>query len=661
MTGERHSDEPDFLDDDFAIDEDLTGKPELSELFEAEDEHAIAPAGENPDEEDVLFTDHTEGLRTSESFTVEKSFREDAASTWNGDGLELEEQVGVPSEGEESPELVEAEETFAEELNTLLEGEEEFGLDSEHELELVGGASAEQAPDEISMSGPFVIDEGEGSWQDEEAATPAAAAAEVETGDEFELAAAAAEAGHEEGWEPLPASQMDTLAEVGEVAAADGEDVVYGDAAAEDELVGAAAAYRPALVGDDEVEGHDIYADEAADNQLIVAPARRGRGLRLLMSLAASLALLAGGAVVVLRPEWFGLRNEPERVQQVQVPRPKVAVTVPMPAQPGGAATTPKTGEPKTGEPKTGEPKTGEPSAKDPGATVPPVTPMPTDPQPAGPTATDPQVAQVDPPKDPQATDPQATDPVPPKPPTDPVATVDPTPVPPTDPVTPPTATPVPQTVPSAQAWPVPQTSPSANLASNASRSPEVGSLVRVNDDLMIGEPEALPPPVQGLEGVVPGTRAFAQLHNGNYFIGSVKAADADRLTLKMEHGEVTLQVASIARLTQLGSADYEQLQQVTSGFVRLTNNNRLVGSILSGIADDHIVLEFRSNRVMLPKSVIGEIVQGQGDDDVRLDTTREEDAWLRQMSERQLGSGQGPTAPKQPPVPAPQDAAKPR
>ena len=59
------------------------------------------------------------------------------------------------------------------------------------------------------------------------------------------------------------------------------------------------------------------------------------------------------------------------------------------------------------------------------------------------------------------------------------------------------------------------------------------------------------------------------------------------------------------ARLTELGSSDYEQLQKAASGFVRLTNNNRLVGGILSHIADDHIVLEFRSNRVMLPRSAL--------------------------------------------------------
>lgn len=76
----------------------------------------------------------------------------------------------------------------------------------------------------------------------------------------------------------------------------------------------------------------------------------------------------------------------------------------------------------------------------------------------------------------------------------------------------------------------------------------------------------------------------------------------------------MTLRNFEVARLTELGSSDYEQLQKAASGFVRLTNNNRLVGGILSRIADDHIVLEFRSNRVMLPRSAIGEVVQGESD-----------------------------------------------
>jgi hypothetical protein len=147
----------------------------------------------------------------------------------------------------------------------------------------------------------------------------------------------------------------------------------------------------------------------------------------------------------------------------------------------------------------------------------------------------------------------------------------------------------------------------------------------------------------KAMDGVMPGSRAFAQLHNGNYFIGKVKQIAAETITLRVETGEVTLATAEIAQLTRLGTTDYDELQKATKGFVRLTNNNRLVGGILSRIADDHIVLEFRSNRVMLPRSAIGEIVSGTSSvSKVRLGTTTEEDSWIRALAERELGTGQG-------------------
>jgi hypothetical protein len=112
--------------------------------------------------------------------------------------------------------------------------------------------------------------------------------------------------------------------------------------------------------------------------------------------------------------------------------------------------------------------------------------------------------------------------------------------------------------------------------------------------------------------------------------------------------------VEAIARLTELGSVDYEELQRVTSGFVRLRNNNRLVGGILSNIADDHVVLEFRKNRVILPRSLVGEVVQGESESAIRIDTTSEEDDWLRRLAEREVGAGANGAAPAPVPAPAP-------
>jgi hypothetical protein len=167
--------------------------------------------------------------------------------------------------------------------------------------------------------------------------------------------------------------------------------------------------------------------------------------------------------------------------------------------------------------------------------------------------------------------------------------------------------------------------------------------LVRVGDDLMLGDLAEMTRP-KIVDGVLPGSRAFAQLRNGNYFIGSIKTAGTETVTLSLEKGEVTIAMHELTRLTELGSADYEELQRATSGFIRLTNNNRLVGGILSRIADDHVVLEFRSNRVMLPKSLVGQVVQGEGDAAVRLNVTSEENDWVKKLAERQLGSGTAPT-----------------
>lgn len=151
------------------------------------------------------------------------------------------------------------------------------------------------------------------------------------------------------------------------------------------------------------------------------------------------------------------------------------------------------------------------------------------------------------------------------------------------------------------------------------------------------------------LAGVAPGSRAFAQLHNGNYFVGRVKKVAEAAITLRVATGEVTLPRDAVAQLTRLGSAEYEELQRATQGSVRLTNNQRLVGGILTRIADDHVVLEVRSNRVMLPKDSVGQILSGDDRREVRLGTTSEEDHWLRTIAARELGTGRGLEAPSEP------------
>ncbi|MBL8730269.1 MAG: hypothetical protein JNM25_17760 [Planctomycetes bacterium] len=626
MTGEsqRDDDNDDFLDDDFVIEDIAPKNEDLDRLFETPPGHSKAgAAAAEPDAEDVLFAEPELGYAAPTTFQGGPEFAEGAAGTWDGDALDLEAEaasnLGAPPEA-----MAAAEASFAKELDSLLQGDDDFALDSEQELEVIGAgaAGAGDGISEFEQSGPFVLDDGDGMWQDESA----------DSGDELGVPLGAAsgdeQVAPEPGWEPLPAARVDDLAEVGEVARAEADepyeaadadaDPVYGEAfadGAEPELVGVAA----------EAEGHDIYVQDEDDNEVIGARERGGRGFRVLLPLAATLTVLAAGAVVVLRPEWLGLRLQPERVQQAEITRPTVAVPVPTPAGPAPVV-----------------------AVTEPPPVAPP-TPPPVEPPPPAPVEPTPPTVVVSEPPPADPAPPVAVEP--PSPEVPPVAVEPPAPA---DPALPVVTAPTPEL----PGWPVlPAVTASPKGADGLPQ--QRNRLVRVSDDLMIGEPDDLDGRTRSADGVAPGSRAFAQLQNGNFFIGNVKTADAQRITLRVDNGEVTIPRAAIARLTELGSADYEDLQKVTSGFVRLTNNNRLVGGILSGIADDHVVLEFRKNRVMLPKALVGQVVQGEGDAAIRLDTTREEDDWLRRLIERQLGSGTG-AEPPTPPTP-PQGSQSPR
>lgn len=770
MTGDTHNnDDSDFLDEDFVV-EDIVGKnDDLEDLF---DEPA-QPAAEDPadkadedkDEDDLLFTDHTEGLDAEEQFQ-KPTFAEDGDSEWNGELLDLEsvgeDATAVPdasAEEEEAmadPELAEAKESFASELDSMLSDEEDFALDSEADLQVVG----DDGVSEFEQSGPFVLDDGEGLWSDEaeaasleEASTPGADAfagddfagddfadleplepvAEVddaELSDEVELfdeqpletvdpfaeeqaeetfsvaegEAIAADANpfvnmtHElppetfddaseaptmvtegafdeldeiveggaaetpaaepfdamplldateggevgqPGWEPLPSASMDELSEVDEVQRADEveydtsgyeEDEVYdesaeGEEAYEDEY--AEHEYTPEEL--EGVDGHDIYAEDEDEQQGVVVGgpgSHRRRSWSLVLSLAASLMIIGLAATVVVRPAWFGLRVAPEQVARVEVPRPRVDLVVPEPpkveetveqpvelptettpteTQPADAlpaGTEPEGSKAADGQSGEGATQEGAPSETTSAGKQP--EPLIGQNEPQGTESAQPNVADGQP----QSTEGQGM---------------------------------VAVNTPKPEQWPVASSQQKPKVES------EEETLARFGDNLLVGGiGKGDTSNGTALDGVLPGSRAFAQLHNGNYFIGKVKQIAGETITLRVETGEVTLPTIEIAQLTRLGSNDYEELQRATKGFVRLTNNNRLVGGILSKIADDHVVLEFRSNRVMLPKSAIGEIVSGEEDASVRLGTTSEEDNWLKKIAERALGNGRGAeTAPK--------------
>ncbi len=646
MSGEHpRDDEPDFLDDDFVLEDDAAfgdlpdeAAPapgpdgDLDELFapvapQAEDaddlddelfavdepETGSTPLGTGPEEEAILFTDHTEGLDPTQSFQGGGEFGEGVASRWDGEGLELEDEANLPEPGATlSPREVEAATAdFEQELSSMIEEDDDLVVDSEQDLELVDGPvpvgrgsrpAHEDFDDgeDLPTLEPLEDFATEGVGSD--------AFADAQAIDPDELAVAEDEPIDPE-WAPLDEAALAQQAE--EV-----ENPYAAEYYAEDE-------------SPEEAEGHDLYVEDEPEVAEVVGGQRRGgRMLSMFASLAASLAILASGAVVVMRPEWFGLSVAPERVPSAQVTRPEIKVAAPAPALPPlPVAVTAPTDPVGTGQTPV-DPATGtEPTPVDPG----PVTPIENGSDPVTPAPVDPVAPeQVPTPVDSKPSDTttvaQGTEPMPVVPVTSP------------EPVTP-----VEKVF--EDNWPVPVVAKGQDPVAVQSQ------LVRINDHVLLGDTIKMNPrPSQAVDGMVPGSRAFAQLINGNYFIGSVKTIDADTLTLKVETGEVSIPVVTIARLTALGSRDFEELQKMTAGSVRLTNNNRLVGSILSGIADDHVVLEFRSNRVMLPKSVIGDILEGQEQSDIRLDTTSEEEDWLRSLIERELGTGLGaPVAPKPP------------
>ncbi len=136
---------------------------------------------------------------------------------------------------------------------------------------------------------------------------------------------------------------------------------------------------------------------------------------------------------------------------------------------------------------------------------------------------------------------------------------------------------------------------------------------------------------------VPPGARAFAQLHNGNFFVGHVKAVAADSLVLELEAGEVSLSKEELQTVTALGSEEYAELQQATTGVLRLSNSNRLVGEILRSVSDDNYVLQMHSDRVVVPKNIVEQFLQQPDESGLRFGRTRDEDEWLRKLAARHL------------------------
>lgn len=140
---------------------------------------------------------------------------------------------------------------------------------------------------------------------------------------------------------------------------------------------------------------------------------------------------------------------------------------------------------------------------------------------------------------------------------------------------------------------------------------PPSNDLSRVGEDLEVRVAEA---PVRGrvhelADGIATGNQAFAQLKNLNFFVGRVKAMDANFITLALDPGEITLAFEELTAIVPLASEEYRLMQGGQESFVRLRNSNRLFGRILAngGIADN-IVIEVQKNLVTIPRHAIEEI-----------------------------------------------------
>ena len=634
MNGDAHNNEivPSRVDglsaDEFVVEDIADSEECLSALFDASDvglgdrhnrDVCAAESGLELDEEsEALFRVDAEEVAPtvfgSDDGAPVFSEDRDSSPLWDGGGLELEDGPVSGSTDSEPSALEAAADSFAVELSSMLDDAEDFALDSDVELEVVSS-------DPGAMSGApetFLLDDSEGLLGLGDAAEldageaaaggPAAGAAGTYT---FDLSSSVSEQGDlpRDGqetsddaaalreWGEIEAS----IDQVSEPIAAEVAFDVFADVPSEptyEQDLG--DAVDPASLGPNGAagasqEGHDIYAEEASSADVTGAAASRRRVVRL--GLCAAAAVFVGvGVAVLMWPSLLGQAAAPVAVERVELVRPRVAVAVEEPSAPAALEPPVRDRRPATG----GVSNVAAPSPRPDAASVE--------------TGRDRLPSEAL--GDVRAADHGAQSP----------------------------------TTASSDAG--------AGGEINADRPTVVASdetpFTRVGESLLVGGLDnAGVAGSAALAGMRPGQRAFAQLSNGNYFIGRVKRVSADEVTLRVDTGEVTLLRRDLAQLTRLGSAERHVVEEAAQGSVRLTNDNRLVGGILQRIEDDVIVLEVRQNRVTLPASAVGEIVEGDERGGVRLGTTGAEEQWLRERAERELKSSEGAkrSAAKRPPT----------
>lgn len=486
------------------------------------------------------------------------SFDENGRSKWEGRALTPDEMgVATPSQP------------------GFMAGDDELAIDSEQELELIDGYAT---PDTVGKKADDVTpQDGEGSEEialDDQPVEMAQQGDDLMEGEVYVLD----EGESVEGAEGVVAESAEGE-HGGEVVSEDGE-VVEEQFAQDDEPmehpdlddVEAPSfeeefATQSAHVEDTEQGEEHVETESAEPIAVAVAPARTGRIFKLFTKVAVAAALVVGGGVVVLHPEWVGLTLEPELVERVQVARPNTTPRVPKPvapvtdAQPAvpGVETAPV--QPSNVEQPQPQPQQTAQVELQPAVTPAPVIPTPAEPQAEG------------------------------------------------------------------------------NVADQLAANSTLPRYLPAGESLWIGQYDGGSRGTAEWASVAPGSKAFAQLENGNFFIGSVKAVAADALVLSVKQGEVMLPRAEIRKVTTLDSRDYADLQRATQGFLKLSNDNRLVGEILETVGDDHYVLQMHSDRIVIPRSEVQQVVQRGGKEGLRFGSLGDEEQWLRDVAGRQLES----------------------
>ena len=136
---------------------------------------------------------------------------------------------------------------------------------------------------------------------------------------------------------------------------------------------------------------------------------------------------------------------------------------------------------------------------------------------------------------------------------------------------------------------------------------------------------------------IFPGSRVLAELNNGNLFLGTVKALGAESLSIRLDHGEISLAFRRLKKLEKVMVSSLDELPQSPEGFVKLLNQHRLAGRLLRVDPDQVVVMDEDENRVVVPRAEIDEI--GSGEAQMTQVADDSGDVWIQEQAEKRLRS----------------------